>query len=92
MAANMIRRFVLCQLHAATIHRTSCSIASRSQWRTMDDELSEHEFRIWIDRRENTSVADVRDTLQHEACHIQVDWKEPEEHGPAFQECMKRFP
>jgi len=32
----------------------------------------------------------VRDTLQHEACHVFVDWKEPEEHGPMFQEYMKR--
>jgi len=24
-------------------------------------------------------------------CHVFVDWKESEEHGPMFRECMKRF-
>jgi len=24
-------------------------------------------------------------------CQAFVDWKEPEEHGPMFQPCMKRF-
>jgi len=69
----------------------------RFEWRTMDnrlgeaEKLGEHDYRIWIDRRENTSLADVRDTLQHEACHVFVDWKESEEHGAKFLECMKRF-
>ncbi|SRR5216683_300083 len=67
------------------------------EWQTMDNrlgeaqKLGEHDYRIWIDRRENTSIADVRDTLQHEACHVFVDWREPEMHGAMFQECMKRF-
>ncbi|SRR6266404_1030251 len=69
----------------------------RVEWRTMDDrlgeaeKLGEHDYRIWIDRRENTSIADVRDTLQHEACHVFVDWQEAEEHGKLFQDCMLRF-
>ena len=46
---------------------------------------------ILVRLRENTSIADVRDTLQHEACHDFVDWQETEEHGPMFQECMNRF-
>ena len=53
--------------------------------------LGQHEYVILVDHRENTSLADVRRTLQHEACHIQVDLKESEEHGLAFQECMTRF-
>jgi hypothetical protein len=69
----------------------------RVEWQTMDnrlgeaEKLGEHDYRIWIDRRENTSLADVRDTLRHEACHVFVDWKESEEHGAMFQDCMKRF-
>ncbi len=69
----------------------------RVEWQTMDDrlgeaqKLGEHDYRIWIDRRENTSLADVRDTLQHEACHVFVDWKESEMHGSMFRECMSRF-
>jgi hypothetical protein len=40
----------------------------RVEWLRLDDKLGEaqklgeHEYRIWIDRRENTSIADVRDT------------------------------
>jgi hypothetical protein len=69
----------------------------RVEWVRLDQEsgearkLGEHEFVILVDRRENTSVAEVRETLFHESCHIFVDWKEPEEHGPMFQECMAKF-
>jgi hypothetical protein len=34
-----------------------------------------------VDQNENTSLADVRETSEHEGCHVFVDWKEPEEHG-----------
>jgi hypothetical protein len=67
------------------------------EWATLDRDsgqarkLGEREFVILVDRRENTSVADVRGTLEHEACHVFVDWKEPEEHGPIFQRCIARF-
>ena len=69
----------------------------RVEWRTMDnrlgeaEKLGEHDYRIWIDRRRNTSIAEVRVTLQHEACHVFVDWKESEEHGAMFRGCVKRF-
>jgi hypothetical protein len=69
----------------------------RVDWLKLDDKLGEaqklgeHDYWIGIARRENTSIVDVRDTLQHEACHVFVDWKEPEAHGPMFQACMKRF-
>jgi hypothetical protein len=49
------------------------------------------EFLILVDGNENTSLADVRCTLQHEAVSRDVAWKEPEEHGPMFRECMKKF-
>jgi hypothetical protein len=67
------------------------------EWRTMDnrlgetEKLGEHDYRIGIDRRKNTSIAGVRDTLQHEACHVFVDWQEAEEHGAMFKNCMLRF-
>ena len=74
------------ELHSVTV-----------EWRTMDSrlgeaqKLGEHDYRIWIDRRENTSISDVRDTLEHEACHVFVDWQESEEHGAMFRDCMKKF-
>jgi hypothetical protein len=67
------------------------------EWSHLDQEggearkLGEHEFLILVDQGENTSLADLRRTLAHESCHVFVDWQEPEEHGPMFQECMKRF-
>jgi hypothetical protein len=70
----------------------------RVEWGHLDQErgetrkLNPGEFLILVDQNENTSIADVRQTLQHEACHVFVDWQEPEEHGPMFQECMSRFP
>jgi SprT-like family len=69
----------------------------RVEWQKLDgrlgeaQKLGEHDYRIWIDRRENTSIADVRNTLQHEACHVFVDWQELEEHGAMFRECVLRF-
>jgi hypothetical protein len=67
------------------------------EWSHLDQErgearkLGEREFSIVVDQGENTSIADVCRTLQYEACHVFVDWQEPEEHGPMFQECMERF-
>jgi hypothetical protein len=67
------------------------------EWADLDQErgesrkLGDGEFLVLVDQNENTSIAEVRDTLQHEACHVFVDWQEPEEHGPTFQACMKRF-
>jgi hypothetical protein len=67
------------------------------EWADLDQELGrvqkirDGEFLILVDQHENTSSAEVRETLQHEACHVFVDWQEPEEHGPMFQDCMARF-
>ena len=58
----------------------------RVEWNHLDQDsgqarkLGEREFVIMVDRSENTSVADVRETLEHEACHVYVDWREKDEH------------
>ena len=46
--------------------------------------FSDGEFVILVDRRDNTSFAEVRRTLQNESCHVFVDWKESEMHGAMF--------
>jgi hypothetical protein len=66
------------------------------EWNSLDQEYGETResptgLLIVVDRNENTSIAELRKTLQHEACHVFVDFQEPEEHGPMFQACMKRF-
>ncbi len=67
------------------------------EWADLDEELGrvqkirDGDFLISVDRNENTSLAEVQETLQHEACHVFVDFQEPEEHGPMFQTCMERF-
>jgi len=45
-------------------------------------------FEIIVDR---STSSDQRGIVRHEMCHLFVDWKETEEHGQLFQECMKRF-
>ncbi len=67
------------------------SLESAQWFQSEAQKIGEYDYRIWIDRRENTSIADVRDTLQREACRVSVDWKEQEAHGPMFQECMTQF-
>jgi hypothetical protein len=37
---------------------------------------------VLLDRRENTSLAEVRRPLRHKSCHVFVDREEAEEHGP----------
>jgi len=41
---------------------------AESPFQSEAQKLDEHDYRIWIDRRENPSIANVRGTLQHEAC------------------------
>jgi predicted SprT family Zn-dependent metalloprotease len=54
---------------------------------------AENKFVIVLDPNWNTSETKALDTMRHEACHVAswdvMDPKDP--HGPAFQECMKRF-
>jgi len=67
------------------------------EWSHLDQDsgqarkFSDGEYLILVDRLDNTSFAEVRRTLQHESCHVFVDWKEPEEHGAMFQGCMARY-
>jgi hypothetical protein len=52
---------------------------------------SEDTFVIALDPKWNISEDEARDTMRHEACHVATWGEEPDEHGPRFQECMKRF-
>lgn len=51
---------------------------------------SEDRFVIVLDPKWNTSEDEALHTMRHESCHI-ATWGEEPEHGPLFQECMKRF-
>ena len=44
-------------------------------------------FAIVIDRNQNTSEGEARDTLKHEACHL-ATWGEEPSHGPRWRACM----
>jgi hypothetical protein len=67
------------------------------EWADLDQELGrvqkirDGDFLISVDRNENTSIAELRETIAHESCHVFVNWQEQEEHGPRFYECMERF-
>jgi len=69
----------------------------RVEWGHLDQEYGETrrfddgKILILVDHNENTSASEVRRTLRHEACHIFVGSREPEEHGPMFRACMERF-
>ena len=51
----------------------------------------EDTFVIILDPQWNTSEDEALRTMRHEACHVATWGQEPDEHGPLFQECMKRF-
>jgi len=52
---------------------------------------SEGTFVIVLDPNWNTSEDEALDTMRHECCHVATWGEEPDEHGPRFQECMKKF-
>lgn len=54
---------------------------------------SAEKFVIVLDPNWNTSEAEALDTVQHESCHVFTwDVIDPkDQHGPLFQDCMKRF-
>lgn len=52
---------------------------------------SEDLFVIVLDPKWNTSEDEAIHTMRHESCHVATWGEEPDEHGPRFQECMKRF-
>ena len=52
---------------------------------------TEDRFVIVLDPNWNTSEDEALDTMRHESCHVATWGQELDEHGPLFQECMKRF-
>ena len=52
---------------------------------------SEDLFVIVLDPKWNTSEDEALHTMRHESCHVATWRQESDEHGPRFQECMKRF-
>jgi hypothetical protein len=52
---------------------------------------TEDRFIIVLDPHWNTSEDEALETMRHESCHVATWGQEPDEHGPRFQECMKRF-
>jgi hypothetical protein len=52
---------------------------------------TEDTFVVVLDPKWNTSEDEALDTMRHESCHVATWGEEPEQHGPRFQECMKRF-
>lgn len=48
-------------------------------------------FVIVLDPSWNTSEDKARCTIWHESCHVSTWGKDTDDHGPHFQECMKRF-
>jgi hypothetical protein len=53
---------------------------------------NEDRFVIVLDPKWNTSDDEALETMRHESCHVATWGQEPDEHGPRFQDCMKRFP
>lgn len=52
---------------------------------------AEDRFVIVLDPYWNTSEDEALSVMKHESCHVATWGQEPEDHGPLFQECMKRF-
>jgi SprT-like family len=52
---------------------------------------TEDRFVIVLDPNWNTSNGEALETMRHESCHVATWGQESDEHGPRFQECMKRF-
>jgi hypothetical protein len=50
-------------------------------------QLEDDSFVILLDRKQNTSESEARDTVKHEACHV-ATWGEEPAHGPKWQACM----
>jgi predicted SprT family Zn-dependent metalloprotease len=45
-------------------------------------------FLIQVDRTSNTRDEDLKDTMEHETCHVATWGQEEDPHGPLFQDCM----
>jgi hypothetical protein len=48
-------------------------------------------IKILLDPAENLTESDVRETIEHESCHVATGGPSETQHGPAFAECMARF-
>jgi len=68
---------------------------ARVEWSDLSDDndagktyqLGDDSFVILLDRKQNMSESEARDTLKHEACHV-ATWGENPAHGPKWQACM----
>jgi len=68
---------------------------ARVEWSDLSDDndagktyqLTDDSFVILLDRKQNTSESEARDTLKHEACHV-ATWGEEPVHGPRWTACM----
>ena len=76
--------------------------AARFEWADLTDknalgltfQESDESFVIRVDRATNFSLwldSELRDTVEHETCHIATWGAEEDAHGPEFQACMARI-
>jgi predicted SprT family Zn-dependent metalloprotease len=63
-------------------------------WRDLgDDEYGETDYgSVSINWKLVTTNERLRETMQHEMCHISVGAVEKDIHGSAFETCVQRFP
>ena len=68
------------------------------EWDVLDDgvyaetrKYSDGSLVIVLDKYRITTQNQLNLELSHESCHVFIDFREPEEHGPGFLACMKRF-
>ena len=54
-------------------------------------QLEDGSFVILLDRQQNTSESEARDTLKRETCHA-ATWGQEPAHGPRWQACMAGKP
>jgi predicted SprT family Zn-dependent metalloprotease len=55
--------------------------------------MDDGSFIIGVDRSANPNESELRDTVQHEACHVSTlpDIDKGDPHGPAFQKCIEVY-
>ena len=73
---------------------------ARLEWGDLTDAMGQtsqegdDSFVIRVDRETNFSLwvdDELRDTVEHEACHIATWGAEQDDHGPRWQACMSRI-
>jgi len=68
---------------------------ARVEWSDLSDDndvgktylLTDDFLVILLDRKQNTSEDEARETVKHEACHV-ATWGENPSHGPRWTACM----